>query len=130
MGKPRILVVDDEENIRFALKRWFEVCGFEVDLSEDGLSAVQKCAANDYSIITMDLQMPRMNGTEAIAEIRLYHPDVPIIIFTGYCEDAEEAAYSGATRVLSKPLSLKKLEAEVRNLLGDDAPESPTSPPP
>lgn len=117
MDKSRILVVDDEENIRFALKRWFEVCGFEVDLAEDGLSAVQKCAVNNYDIITMDLEMPRMNGAEAITEIKIYHPDVPIIVFTGYCDNSDEAAQCGAAKVLSKPLSLRKLEEEVRRLL-------------
>lgn len=116
-NKPRILVVDDEENIRYALKRWFEVCGFDVDLAEDGLSAVRKCAVETYELITMDLEMPRMNGTEAIAEIKLYHPNVPIIVFTGYCENSEDAANCGASKILSKPLSLRKLEEEVRRLL-------------
>jgi CheY-like chemotaxis protein len=119
MDKPRILVVDDEENIRYALKRWFEVCGFDVDLAEDGLAAVQKCAINDYAVITMDLEMPRMTGSEAIAEIKIYHPDVPIIIFTGYSENSEELAFSGASMVLSKPLSLRKLEEEVRRLMAE-----------
>lgn len=122
MSKPRILVVDDEDNIRYALKRWFEVCGFEVDLAEDGLSAVQKCAENNYNIITIDLEMPRMNGAEAIAEIKLSHPEVPIIVFTGYSENSEDAAQCGATKILGKPLSLRKLEEEVRTLLRADDP--------
>jgi two-component system response regulator HydG len=124
MEKPRILVVDDEENIRYALKRWFEVCGFEVDLAEDGLAAVQKCAVNDYAVITMDLEMPRMSGSEAISEIKIYHPDVPIIIFTGYSENSEDDTFSGASMVLSKPLSLRKLEEEVRRLIAPP-PEAP-----
>lgn len=129
--KPRILIVDDEENIRYALRRWFEVCGFEVDLAEDGLAAVQKCAINDYAVITMDLEMPRMNGSEAIPEIKLYHPDVPIIVFTGYSDSSEDAALSGATTILSKPLSLRKLEEEVRRLIAArQAPSSREEPAP
>ncbi|MCC6491082.1 MAG: response regulator [Candidatus Hydrogenedentes bacterium] len=119
MHKPRLLVVDDEEHIRFALHRWFEACGFDVDLAEDGDVAVGKCEKTAYDVITMDLVMPRMDGVAAISAIRDLQPQVPILVFTGYHDRVEEALETGATRTLAKPLTLHELEKEVRSLLVD-----------
>ncbi|MCP4640052.1 MAG: response regulator [bacterium] len=116
-GKARILVVDDEEHIRFALRRWFQNRGFDVDVAEDGAVAVEKCEANDYDVVTMDLEMPRMNGTEAIVAIRQTHPRLPVIVLTGYHRRGESAAEFGATKVLTKPTSLHELESEVREAM-------------
>lgn len=113
----RMLVVDDEENIRTALQRWFEASGFEVDSAEDGAEAVQKCATHEYDVVTMDLEMPRMNGVEAIAAIRNLKPQLPVVVLTGFLGRAEEALRHGATKILAKPLSLRRLEEEVRGLL-------------
>jgi CheY-like chemotaxis protein len=119
MSKPRLLVVDDEEHIRFALHRWFEACGFEVDLAEDGDIAVGKCKSANYDVITMDLVMPRMDGVAAISAIRNFDPHVPILVFSGYHEQAAEAVETGATRTLAKPLTLHELEREVRSVMVD-----------
>ncbi len=133
MSKPRLLVVDDEEYIRFALRRWFEICGFEVDLAEDGEVAVAKCRTGSYDVITMDLVMPRMNGQNAIRGIRAINPTVPIIVLTAYQERAGDLRAVGASRVLAKPLALHDLEVEIRRLLpgaGGSPSESATKPEP
>jgi len=114
---PRILIVDDEDNIRSALVRWFEIRGFRADSARDGVEAVEKCRANRYDIITMDLEMPRMNGAAAIDLIREKDPDVPILILTGYGADPGTTRVNGLTRLLYKPLRLSEIEEEVRNLL-------------
>ena len=115
--KPRILVVDDEENIRFALNRWFEMSGFDVDTAEDGVVAVEKCRATQYDVITMDLVMPRMNGTAAIAAIRETDPDIPILVLSGYPDRGNTSPGLGATKIVAKPMLLSELEQEVRALL-------------
>jgi len=117
MTKPRILIVDDEENVRKALMRWFEAGGYDVSAAKDGADAVEMCASNDYDVITMDLEMPRMNGREAIAAIREKRPNVPILILTGYLGDPEGMHNYGAAKVLFKPISLRELEAEVRKVV-------------
>jgi len=117
MGKPAILIVDDEANIRGALFRWFEIRGFDVTSAADGLEAVSLCADNRYDVITMDLEMPRMGGIEALTAIRKTHPDVPILVVTGYARDAQRALNAGAIKVLTKPLRLRDLEDEVRGVL-------------
>lgn len=115
--KPRILIVDDEENIRKALHRWFEISGFDVDTAEDGVAAVELCAGTQYDVVTMDLEMPRMNGKEAIAAIKLLQPDVPILMLTGYPQNSAEVLNCGALKILTKPFRLQELEQEVRSVL-------------
>lgn len=117
MGKPSILIVDDEANIRGALQRWFQICGFEVTSASDGLEAVILCETNRFDVITMDLEMPRMGGIQALTEIRKTHPLVPVIIVTGFARDTQLALRAGASKVLAKPLRLRDLEEEVRGVL-------------
>jgi len=113
----RILIVDDEAYIRDALRLWMIECGFEVDTAADGQAAVEKCLQTDYDIIAMDLEMPRMNGLDAIVAIRQSRPDIPILVLTGLPRDYEEVLALGATKVLSKPVRLRDLETEVRQAL-------------
>ncbi|HOZ49539.1 MAG TPA: response regulator [Candidatus Hydrogenedentes bacterium] len=117
MEKPRILVVDDEEAIRNTLHEWFDGCGFDVDRAKDGQEAVEKCERKRYDVITMDLNMPRMNGAEAMSRIKQRYPDVPIILFTGTPMDWEEVPLNSAAKVLVKPLKLRTIEEEVRRFL-------------
>ncbi|MBN2309692.1 MAG: response regulator [Candidatus Hydrogenedentes bacterium] len=118
MKKLRLLVVDDEESIRIALSRWFESSGFDVDLAEDGLVAVEKCQANEYDAVTMDLEMPRMRGAEAVQHIRRLWPNLPVIVLTAHAEAHQEAADLDVSCVLAKPTSLNDLEREVRTAIG------------
>lgn len=116
-GKPRILIVDDEEMVREALECWFNVRGFDVDHAVDGLDAVEKCRQNEFDVITMDLQMPRMDGPEAIAIIKSEHPHVPIVVLTGFLADFDTSSVKGVAKVLTKPLQFSLLETEIRDLL-------------
>jgi CheY-like chemotaxis protein len=114
MANHRVLVVDDEENIRFALKRWFEAGGFDVDVAEDGVQAVEACQNHHYDVITMDLEMPRLGGKEAFVQIREIHPEIPVIFLTGYYDRLQDPIFQHAFKVLLKPISLHELEDEVR----------------
>ena len=115
-----MLIVDDEEHIQTVFRRWFESCDFEVDLAGNGKIAVEKCSESDYDVITMDLEMPVMKGPEAIAAIRKIQPDVPIVVITGYHDRVAQARQCGANKVLEKPLSMRLLEKEVRDVLPAD----------
>jgi CheY-like chemotaxis protein len=115
--RPRLLIVDDEPTIRSALRRWFEAVGFDVDVAEDGDIAVRLCETGTYDLITMDLEMPRMNGREALAAIHGSKPGVPVIILSGYLDRGGDPRLEGASKVLVKPISLHALESEVRRLL-------------
>mgnify|MGYP005862410277 CR=1 FL=1 len=116
---PRLLVVDDETNIRIALNAWFTMHGFEVDQASDGLEAVKKCEENEYDVITMDMEMPGMKGADATALIRGIYPEIPIVVLTGFAHHASHALENGASMILTKPIRLKELEQHVRALLAD-----------
>jgi len=114
MEKPSILIVDDEDNVRAALVRWFTIRGFVVEEAVDGRDAVDKVGLGHFDVITLDLEMPRMNGLEALQEIRKIDGDVPVLVVTGFPRDTEIALQRGALKVLHKPLHLNELETEVR----------------
>ncbi len=119
--KPSILIVDDEHNIRVALARWFTLHGFEVEQAIDGIDAIEKFEAGRFDVITMDLEMPRMGGLDALKEIRSRDKDIPVLVVTGFSVDTAVALQHGAHRVLIKPLHLRELEAEVRQAMHDSA---------
>lgn len=114
---PRMLVVDDERQIRKAIMEWFYQRGFHVREAENGRRAVEICAEEVFDVVLMDMEMPVMKGPEAIKGIREQYPEMPILVFTGYSEDIEDAWEIGANQVLQKPLSLRDLEEAIRKLL-------------
>jgi len=120
--RPRILIVDDETGIRNALGRWFYIRGFQVDEAADGVEAVQKCRQTSYDIVTMDLEMPRMNGLAAIDAIGTICPGTPVIILTGFLQEVEIGPECRAARILTKPIRLQELEKHVREVLSTNRP--------
>jgi len=122
MAKIRILIVEDEDCIRTALARWFTIRGFDADQARDGIDALEKCARNTYDIITMDLEMPRMGGVQAIPLIKQKHPETPIIVLTGFTEKPDELDATGVAKVLTKPVPLHEIEQTVRELIGTAVP--------
>lgn len=116
-SKPRILVVDDDENVRKAICRWFETNGFSVDFATDGGSAVEKCRQGAYDAVTMDYAMPQMDGREAALAIRQHQPSIPIVMLTGYSGTKVEEIISPEVSVLYKPVSMRKLEEEIVRLI-------------
>lgn len=111
-GKPRILVVDDEEVIRSLLATLFERDGrYDVDLAEDGEAAYRRLEANSYSLVITDLQMPNLGGLGLLRRIREIYPFLPVIVFTGFgdVQDAIEALRLGAVNFLRKPFELREI---------------------
>lgn len=120
MAKPRILIVDDEQSLRSALSRWFTMSGFEVDVAVDGAEAVQKCAEEGFDVVTMDIDMPHLNGWEAIREIRVSKPDLPIVVLTGFGTD-EGSEEEKSVSVLTKPMRMHDLEVQVRKAMAQSS---------
>jgi two-component system, NtrC family, response regulator HydG len=107
----RILVVDDEENMRVTLADILEDEGYEVDVAASGEEAVQLCSQQGYNIILMDVRMPGMNGVEAFRQIRRHQEAVRVIMMSAYSiEDLKEAALDeGAIAFLPKPLDVEQV---------------------
>lgn len=111
------MIVDDDANVREALSRWFSMRGNAVTAAEDGVDAIERCKDGRFDIITLDLEMPRLSGLDAIASLRELQPGVPIVVLTGYGRDVDAALSRGAVKVLNKPMRLTALEEELDAVL-------------
>ena len=107
----RILVVDDERNIRNNLTIVLESAGYNVDASGDGEDALTKCKERHYDIALVDIQMPKMGGLELLRYLRTLRPNLPVVILTAYgtVGRAVEAMKLGAVDFLEKPFDPKVL---------------------
>ncbi len=119
----KVLVVDDEPDIRWLLSKILTNDGFEVVLAEDGEGAVHRFQVDMPCAVLLDLRMPVLGGMEALERIRQLSPDVPVMILTGYGDvpTAVEAMRRGATDFLTKPFDAEGLLLAVRSALGPRA---------
>ena len=113
MAKPvvRVLVVDDEPGVRSALKQLLESQGFAVDVAEDGAVALERLADHPADVVVTDLDMPRMNGTALLTELRERDGDLPVIVATSAVDlqSAVSAMRAGAADYITKPVELDEL---------------------
>jgi DNA-binding response OmpR family regulator len=119
----KILIADDEPNIRMLITDFLENEGFSVIEAEDGIDALEKFREykNVISLIILDIMMPRMNGFETLKEIR-NESDIPVIILTAKTEELDELAgfKYGADDYIQKPFIPSVLVARVKNKLKND----------
>ena len=114
--KTRILVVDDEKEIRDLLSRHFRYLGYEVETAENGAVALQRLAASRFTIVISDIMMPEMNGVDLLAAVRRDYPLIRVIMITGYVTQRNilECMQRGAETCVFKPLrDLTQLEQAV-----------------
>lgn len=122
MGLGRVLVVDDEANIRKTLRLILTKMGYEVVEAEDGEKGVAAIQKSDkdvllVDVIICDMNMPKMNGMEAIAYFRSQFPSVPVIVLTGEPElqNAEKLKMEqGVMDYLVKPVQAEQVIAAVQ----------------
>lgn len=107
----RILVVDDEADIRANLQDILTDMDFEVDTAEDGPSALKLLKQHAYDVALLDLKMPGMDGLELYRRIKSMRSETVAIIVTAYASTgtAQEALDAGAWRILSKPVNPSQL---------------------
>ena len=115
MEKKKILVVDDEKNIRLTLSQALETLGMPVQTAGDGEEALQKLQDSDFSLVLLDLKLPGMDGLEVLRRIRESRPKTRVIMITahGTIDYAVEAMKLGAVDFLRKPFS----PGEIRRLV-------------
>lgn len=114
----KLLVVDDEANIRNVIREYGEFNGYQVEESVDGMEAVALCKTNDYDLIIMDVMMPRLDGFSACKEIRKNKP-IPIIMLSARSEEYDKlfGFELGIDDYMVKPFSPKELMARVNAVL-------------
>jgi CheY-like chemotaxis protein len=135
--RKRILVVDDEADVRAYLSLALEDAGFEVATAADGLDALEMARQNPPDLISLDLVMPRHSGARCYHDLQKdkHLAKIPVLIVTGHARDQlgradfEAMTMSGPGIYLEKPVSPESYVAAVRRLLGVDAPASTASTP-
>jgi DNA-binding NtrC family response regulator len=101
-----VLVVDDEESMRFFLRRALSRRGFEVETAADGPEGLARFRAARPDAVLLDVRLPGMSGRDVLEKIRAVDAAVPVLMMTGYgsVDDAMGAMWSGATDYVRKPL--------------------------
>lgn len=114
----KILVVDDEENIRNIIKKYAVFEGYDVYEAEDGIEAVNLCRQNNYDIIIMDIMMPELDGFSVCREIKK-EKDIPVIMLSARGEEFDRihGFETGADDYVVKPFSPKELMMRVAAVL-------------
>ncbi len=107
----RILIIDDEPNIRKTMEMIHKGAGWETDSAESGEAGLVKIRAGDYDLIYLDMSMPGMSGIDVLKEIKLLRPQLPVVILTGQgtIELAVEAIKIGAFDFLEKEVGKEKI---------------------
>ncbi|MGE5680008.1 MAG: response regulator [Bacillota bacterium] len=120
----RVLVVDDSDVIRHALKTFFEDYNFEVLTCLDGLEGLQKAAEFRPNLIFLDLMMPNFDGLKMLAVLKVLDnlKNIPIIVISANTDrrNVLAAIEGGADRVLSKPLQKEMIIKSVNEILGSE----------
>lgn len=126
MSLGRILVVDDEPDVRKSVRLTLTKAGFNVVEAEDGEKGIKAIKDNALSLDTIicDIQMPKVNGLEAIAYFRSQFPSVPVIVLTGHpnLEGATNMFKQGVVDYVSKPADPEKLTAAVKKAVKEHNP--------
>lgn len=119
----RVLVVDDEPNIRTTLRAVLEAAGFAVTDAADGETAVASSASGPLDLVLLDLRLPGIDGLETLTRLRAAHPALPVVLLTahGTIDTAVEAMHRGAADFLQKPFTPERLRETVERVLAGDA---------
>ena len=122
----RVLVIDDDDNIRASLNRALSYAGFTVEVAEHGEAGLRKALANPPDVVVLDILMPGLDGLEVCRRIRA-GGDVPILMLTARDDipDRVTGLEAGADDYLIKPFALEELVARLKALLRRRGPPDP-----
>jgi DNA-binding response OmpR family regulator len=117
-ARPRVLVVDDEEDIRVLLRELLERAGFGVDEAADGRTALRRFHASPPSLVILDVAMPELDGYQTLERIRDLS-DAPVLMLTARTQELEKVRglTAGADDYVAKPFGRQELLARVQALL-------------
>ena len=120
ISKARILVIDDESEIRESLETLLSLEGYTVDLAQNGAEGERKLASRMYDLVLLDLMMPDKSGMEVLTGIRERDRDTPVFMITAYgsVEAAVRAVKLGANDYFPKPWDNEKLLIEIGRMIG------------
>ncbi|MBS4760500.1 MAG: response regulator transcription factor [Clostridium sp.] len=122
----RLLVVDDDDEIRELLEFDLAHSGYAVDTACDGMEGLNKAVTNSYDLVLLDVMMPKMNGFDVCKNLRKAKPDIPVLLLTakGTITDKTQGFDCGADDYLVKPFDIQEVLLRVKALLRRNSDES------
>ena len=114
-----VLIIDDEDNLRYTLTRVLKKAGCEATGAADAPQAINLINNSPLDLVYLDIHLPSMSGLEVLQKIRITHPELPVILFTAHAslQSALEAIRLGATDYLVKPIDPEVFVARTRVIL-------------
>jgi len=109
IGRPRVLVCDDEEAVRMVCQRALLSAGYEPHVVASGAEAVAAARRESFDVLLLDVRMPDMDGPETLAAIRAEDADLPCVVISGYSafDDAIRCLRHGAVDFIRKPFDIE-----------------------
>jgi DNA-binding response OmpR family regulator len=119
--KKKIMVLDDDEQIRQSLKKLLQAEGYEVIAAAEGAEALDELGRNKIDLLLLDLNLPNKSGWDIYERVNSNNPLLPIIIITGRAKQSELAVAAGVGALMEKPLDLALLLKTIAELLLEPA---------
>jgi DNA-binding response OmpR family regulator len=115
----KILIVEDEPNMRMGIKDNLEFEGYQVDVADNGSDGLNKIRTNKYNLVLLDVMLPQMSGFDVCKTVRQEGTKVPIILLTAKGEEIDKilGLELGADDYVTKPFSLRELLARIKAVL-------------
>jgi len=117
-GQPTVLVVDDDTALQTLFKQFLKKAGFGRIVVGTGADAISYCQKQSFDLVFLDLKLPDIPGDELYAKLKEIHPDLPIVIITGYpdSEILSKILSGGPVTVIKKPIEFEQLNRTVKQL--------------
>ncbi len=114
-----LLVIEDDDNICSAISEYFSRAGYKVTTAQDGAVGVQSALNNHPDVVVLDLMLPKMDGLAVCKELRQKSPQMPILMLTAKDDIVDKilGLEMGADDYITKPFSLRELEARIKSVL-------------
>ncbi len=116
---PRMLISDDDRDLRESLSQFFVSKGFETLLAEDGRQALELVCNQEVHVVLIDFNMPRMTGLEALKQIKQHHFELPVILMSAELDHqlAQQVLSANAFSVHAKPINIADIRTDVSRAL-------------
>jgi DNA-binding response OmpR family regulator len=115
----QILVVDDNSDMRFLLKNLLLNNGYQIDIADNGLAALQKIEQGNYDLVLLDIRLPKLNGLSVLERVKENNHELKVIIITAYSNIANRttALINGADGYLTKPFDNSFLLKKINEII-------------
>jgi DNA-binding NtrC family response regulator len=119
----KILIVDDNPNMSVLLSDILEIFEYQGTQAEDGEEALEKLSSEEYAMVFTDLRMPKMDGIDLLKAIKNKHPELPVVVITGYSlgETQNMLLTQRADGFLNKPFKVNEIKELLEKLLQPNA---------